>query len=252
MNAIRFIIIYLFRRGIMIDRYIIGLLALLLIADISFAHSECQDKRTLQVNGKGEVMIKPDIAFIAISVETDSDSAFSASNENAKKMQRVVKEIKLAIGKDDKISTSGYNLSPRYEYNKSARQSELIGYRASNRLNIETKKIKKLGEIIDKSISAGANKVDSLSFGSSNSDESRRQALANAVKDARKTAQIVADASGVKLLKILTISPSYNYPIPLRRDFAVAGKMAMESAPTQIEAGELTITANVNIVFEIE
>ncbi len=62
----------------------------------------------------------------------------------------------------------------------------------------------------------------------------------------------MANASGVKILKILNISPSYNYPIPLRRDFAISGKMAMESAPTPIEAGELTVSANVNMVFEIQ
>jgi uncharacterized protein YggE len=220
--------------------------------NLSFAHTEQEQKQKLQVSGKGEVMVKPDIAFITVSVETDAATASEAAQQNANKMQKVLKEVKSTIGKEDKVTTIGYNLSPRYEYNKTTRQSELIGYRASNRLNVETKRINKLGEIIDKSINAGANKVDSLRFGTSKQDDYRREALVKAVQDAKKTAEIVANASGVKLLKILNISPSYHYPIPLRRDFAVAGKMAMESAPTPIEAGELTVTANVNMVFEIQ
>lgn len=218
----------------------------------SIANAEQEQKQKLQVTGKGEVMVKPDVAFITISVETDAATASEASQQNANKMQNVLKVVKSTIGKEDKVTTVGYNLSPRYEYNKTTRKSELIGYRASNRLNVETKKIKKLGDIIDKSINAGANRVDSLRFGTSKQHEYRREALVKAVQDAKKTAEIVASASGVKILKILNISPSYNYPIPLRRDFAIAGKMAMESAPTPIEAGELTVSASVNMVFEIE
>ena len=47
-----------------------------------------------------------------------------------------------------------------------------------------------------------------------------KQALAKAVKDAKTTAETVANAAGVKITTIYQISPSYNYPIPVYRDFA--------------------------------
>ena len=211
-----------------------------------------QEKRTLQVNGSGEIMVKPDTAFINISVESNAKTAAAASKENAEKMQNVTKIIRSIISKDDKISTSGYTLSPVHEYNSSAKRSELTGYRAFNSLSVETKELDKLGNLIDSSIKAGATNINSLSFGTSNNDEYRRQALVKAIQDARKTAEIVASASGVKILRINSISPSYSFPVPLRRDFAVSSKMAMEAAPTPIESGELTVNANVNIVYEIE
>ena len=217
----------------------------------SIANAEQEQKQKLQVTGKGEVMVKPYFLFSKISVEKDAATDAKASKKNVNKMHDVLTVVKTTIGKEDKVTTIGYNLSPRYEYNKTTRKSELIGYRASNRLNVETKKIKKLGDIIDKSINAGANRVDSLRFGTSKQHEYRREALVKAVQDAKKTAEIVASASGVKILKILNISPSYTYPIPLRREFAIACKMAMDSAPTQFESCYPTVTDRVNTVLEL-
>jgi len=216
------------------------------------SHAQQSEKRTLQVNGSGEIMAKPDTAFISISVESNAKTASAASMENAEKMQNVTKSIKAIIGKDDRVTTSGYTLSPVYEYNSSTKRSELTGYRAFNSLSVETKELGKLGKLIDSTIKAGATNINSLSFGTSNNDEYRRKALVKAVDDARKTAEIVASAAGVKILRISNISPSYSFPVPLRRDFAVTSKMAMEAAPTPIESGELTVNANVNIIYEIE
>ncbi len=235
----------------------VSLIALLLMMILfpltNSLHAQQSEKRTLQVNGSGEVLVKPDTAFISISVESNAKSASAASKENAEKMQNVTREIKSIIGADDKITTAGYTLSPVYQYNNSTNKSELTGYRAFNSLNVETKKLDKLGTLIDSTINAGATNINSLSFGTSNNDGYRRQALVKAVEDARKTAEIVASASGVKIARINSISPSYSFPVPLNRDFTVYGKAAMESAaPTPVETGELTVSANVSIVYEIE
>ena len=78
-----------------------------------------------------------------------------------------------------------------------------------------------------------------------------KEALAKAVKDAKTTAETVANAAGVKITTIYQISPSYNYPVPVYRDFAES-KMAAAPPPTPIEAGEISIKASVKMVFGIE
>ena len=222
------------------------------LSPLAFADDDDEIIPKLQVSGKGEVMLKPDTAFINITVETNAATASQAAQQNAARTQKVLEAVKSVIGKEDKVTTAHYNLSPIYEYNKTTKKSELTGYSASNSLNVETKRIKKLGVIIDKSISAGANNVGSINFSASEQDSFRKEALVKAVKDARKTAEVVAGAAGVKLLRILNISPSYHYPGPIRRDFKIANTMAAESVPTPIEAGELTVSANVSMGFEIE
>ena len=98
----------------------------------------------------------------------------------------------------------------------------------------------------------GANRIDSLSFDTDKRDEYRKQALVKAVQDARETAEIVANAAGVSTVKILQISPSYDAPIPVYKDLAVARELAAAPPPTQIEPGELVVNATVNIIFEIK
>ncbi len=57
----------------------------------------------------------------------------------------------------------------------------------------------------------------------------------------------------MKITRILQLSPSYDYPVPVYRDYAMSAREgAAPPPPTPIEPGELTINATVNIVFEIE
>ena len=228
------------------------LAATFLINDLTFSQTVDNEKNTLQVSGKGEITAKPDKANITISVETTNQNASTAVKENSEKMNKVMEQLKSQIGKNDKISTTGYNLSPIYTYDEKTRKSELSGYRVSNSIVVESKNLGIVGKLIDSATQAGANRIESLSFDTDERDEYRRQALVRAVQDARETADIVANAAGVKIVKIIQISPSYEIPIPIYREFAVTAKAAPAPPPTQIEPGELTVSASVNIVFEIQ
>ncbi len=231
------------------------LFSLILIFSISrssFAQTPQVEKNTLEATGRGEVKIKPDVAYITFSVETSAKKASDAVKANADRMTKVINNLKSQISKQDKISTTGYQLYPVYEYNEKIRESELTGYRATNQVVVETKNLNGLGKLIDSATKVGANRVESLSFGTDRREEYRRQALDKAVQDAKETAETVAKAAGVKIARIHRISPSYDVPVPVFRDFAGAEKMAVESAPTPIEPGELTVSATVSIVFEIE
>jgi len=167
-------------------------------------------------------------------------------------MKNVLDKLKPQIGKSDKISTTGYQLYPLYEYNDRTKKTELTGYRASNEVVVETHNLNDLGKLIDSATQVGANRIENISFGSDKREEYRKEALVKAVQDAKGTAEIVANASGVKIVRILKISPSYEVPRPLYREFGAQKLAAMEAAPTPIEPGELTVTATVNIVFEIQ
>ncbi|MGH7791924.1 MAG: SIMPL domain-containing protein, partial [Thermodesulfobacteriota bacterium] len=187
-----------------------------------------------------------------LAVENSAKTASEAAKQNAEKMNSVIGQLKTLISKEDKISTAGYQLFPVYEYDEKTRRSVLTGYRASNQVVVEIKNLSQLGKLIDSSTQVGANRIDSISFGTEKKDEYRRQALVGAVGDAKATAETVAKAAGVRIVKIVRISPSYEVPGPVYRDFLQAKVAAAESAPTPIEPGELTVSATVNIVYEIE
>jgi uncharacterized protein len=235
-----------------LSRQFILLLFIFLISNLAFAQTERYEKSTLEAVGKGEVKIKPDVAYLTLSVETTAKKASDAVRDNAEKMKNVLDKLKSQIGKEDKITTTGYTLSPIYEYNDKIKESQLTGYRASNGVVVDIKNLDNIGKLIDSATQVGANRVDSLSFDTDKREEYKRQALAQAVQDARVTADTVARASGVKIVRILRISPSFEVPRPVVRELGFAKMAATQAAPTPIEPGELTVSATVNIVFEIE
>ncbi len=231
---------------------LVNVLLMILISDQAFAQTGMYEKNTLEITGRGEIKIKPDVAYLTLSVETTAKKASDAVRENAERMKNVLDKLKPQIGKSDKISTTGYQLYPLYEYNDRTKKTELTGYRASNEVVVETHNLNDLGKLIDSATQVGANRIENISFGSDKREEYRKEALVKAVQDAKGTAEIVAGASGVKIVRILKISPSYEVPRPLYREFGAQKLAAMEAAPTPIEPGELTVSASVNIVFEIQ
>ncbi len=219
----------------------------------SYAQSGKYEKSTLSITGKGETTTIPDSAYINIAVESTADTASGAVKNNAEKTNKVMEAIKAGLGKDDKVSTAGYSLSPVYEYNNETKKSEFRGYRAANRIMVETTNLNDLGKLIDSVAQAGSNRIDSLTFDTTERESYKKRALTMAVEDAKATAETVAKAAGVRIVKILSITPSSDFPMPIYRDHEFRGKMALaEASPTPIEPGELTVNASVNMVFEIE
>ncbi len=232
------------------------LFALLLLTFVVGYASNAQDthneKRTLSVTGSGKVDAAPDVAYLTLSVETLAKNASQAVKDNSGTTNKVIEAIKAKLGKDDKVSTAGYSLAPVYEYNNQTNKTDFKGYRASNRIIVEAHNLKEIGNIIDSTAEAGLNNVESLSFDTTKRDEIRREAIVEAVRDAKATAETLSKAAGVTITKILQLSPSFDYPVPVYRDYALAKEASPAAPPTPIEPGDISVSASVSIVFEIE
>ncbi|GIW46856.1 MAG: putative conserved lipoprotein LpqG [Deltaproteobacteria bacterium] len=233
--------------------YTVFLCILALITNTTQAQQiqNATQKSTLKVTGKGEVKVKPDVAYLRLSVETTSPRASEAVYQNAEKMEKVIDKLGSLIGKEDEISTTGYNLSPVYQYDEKTRRSVLTGYRVLNQVEIETSRLNDIGKLIDSAIQSGVNRVESVRFDTRKKSDYKKQALVKAVNEAREIAEIVASASGVKIVKVLRISPSYESPIPVYKEITPARGIPSEIT-TPIEPGEVTIQASVSILFEID
>ncbi len=225
---------------------IISAAALMLCLSVApLARAAEQAPPRLEVVGSGVVYAKPDIAVLSFAVETNRPRAADAVVENAQKADTLLKALKNLMGKEDKIQTSGYSVHPVYNQGDRLRPS---GYRVSNRVVVETRQIENVGDFIDAAASSGSGSMGSLQFRSSQEAEYQRQAAAQAVGRARETAETLAKAAGVSLKSIRQIRymPQGR---PMARFMAEA---AVARAQTPIEPGELTIEAEVTMVFEIE
>jgi hypothetical protein len=204
--------------------------------------------RLISVTGEALLQVKPDMAAITFGVQTQAATAQDAQKDNAGRMTAVINAlVAKGIAKDD-IQTSNFSLHPVYEW-QGERDSKqvLVGYRCSNNVIVRLKDIANIGPVIDAATEAGANNIGGISFGLLDPKPQQDALLAEAVKNAREKAEIMAKAAGVNIISVYTISDGYSNVSPV-----VERSMMMDSAKgasTPIEPGSLTIRASVQVQY---
>lgn len=216
-----------------------------------------REPRVLSVNGMGIVQRQPDRAVVLVAVESRANTAQAAAAANARKMDAVYAALRKMGIVPPKVSTISYELQPQYSQPSERRAEpfvpQIVGYVAINMVRVETDSVQRAGAIIDAVIPAGANRIANLSFELRDPEAARLEALKIAVQKARTEAEVVATAAGQRLGQPQSISSSSGYqPMYRRMEMAQDMAVAAPSAPTPIEAGSLTVTANVNIVYLLE
>jgi uncharacterized protein YggE len=196
----------------------------------------------------------PDLVIVAVAVETTAPKAADAVSENATRSAKVAAAVKTFLKKEDKLTTTRYSLEPRYEQAKPGQPGEprIIGYVAHNEVQVETHEIDSAGALIDSAIGAGANRVSSLQFTLSNRNAQLRSALEKAGAEAQAQAESIATALGVKLQRVVSASTS-TAPIVQPRLFEGRAMSAMAaSPPTPVEPGTVSVSASLQVTYEIE
>ncbi|MBR2179239.1 MAG: SIMPL domain-containing protein [Selenomonadaceae bacterium] len=204
---------------------------------------------TLSVNGEGIVEAAPDRAAISIGVVTQDKDASRAQSANAKAAQDIINSI-VALGVERKnINTSDYTFRPTYRQDAN-RQNILNGYEVRNTVHVVLDNLDLVGKVIDTALNHGANNIDSLDFGIKNRKKLQDEALVLAIRDARQRADLVARELGKSIVGVKDISINTGGVGAMRMNkmYAMA-EMASMDAATPIEAGTLTCSASVHIVF---
>lgn len=233
---------------------VVALLALVVSACGPTAVSQAAQPplRSISVSGAGTANLVPDIAYIYVGVHTEKPSASEAVAENNAQTQTMIQSLR-DFGIDAKdIRTTNFSIYPfdKYDPLTGASTGEKY-YSVDNTVYVTVRDLDKLGELLDTVIAAGANTVNSVQFDVANKDEALKQARADAVKDAMAKAQELADAAGVSIGEIQTISfqDSVYYPV---MDGRGGGGAASEAAAVPIQPGQLTFTVTVNVTYEIK
>jgi uncharacterized protein YggE len=206
------------------------------------------------VAGDSTVRARPDTANVTVAVITQGQTALAAQQENARKTDAVVRAVKAAAGAGAEVETSGYSLQPQYTY----RQNEpplIQGYQARNGVNVTLSDLTRVGAVVDAATSAGANNVDGISFTLRQDKTARDQALAEATREALRKAQIIAQALGGRVARILEVQEATGNtrPVPIYKTetMARAAGADVNFVPTPVEIGTLDIRAQVTLVAEI-
>lgn len=211
----------------------------------------------ITVNGTGEVRVSADTAIISLGV--------NARDKDVLKAQQRVNETIAAIRtalieqgvKEENINTDFINIYPLYDYSND--QEQLAAYNASSTLAIKVTDMESIGTLIDVCFAAGANTLNGISFSASDTEEAKTEAMKKAVTDAKKKAEILAEASGLKITGIEIISEGgvYSYQNNVGNVYSRTTGMeepaeVEEDSGTVVQSAKLIVSASVSITFEAE
>jgi uncharacterized protein len=209
--------------------------------------AETSSPPSISVDADGKVMATPDLARLTLEVETQAATAAAAGQENAKQANAVLAAVKHVLGPEDKLRTLGYRLLPVHAYKDKSSPPEIKGYRAVNQLEVKVLDVARLGTVIDTAMKNGATRVNGPYWSHSRLEELQRQAAVNALERARRLAEALAQAAGLKIKGVDKISTGISFIAP--RAAGDPRLMAKEASTTPIEVGEEEVRAHIQAVF---
>jgi uncharacterized protein YggE len=238
-----------------ISTFILSLLVFnmvgLVVADDSA--TALKDRRTVTVQGEGKVQAVPDIASLTVEVSQEGPDLDAVTAQVRREMMKVLSAIK-DQGIDDKdVQTQIFNVRPKWIYDKRT-NPQRDGYTVTNRVAVKVRDLKKVGKVLSSVLGSGATTVNGPDFDVDNHQIFERKALAFAYEDAHAKALALAEAAGVHLGDILSMSPgTIGWPGPPRPLMMRA--MAMPAAVQSeepVSAGEQTLSATVTVVYALQ
>lgn len=203
----------------------------------------------LTMSGTGSVAIRPDMATVSIGVEVTGPTADRALRANSAQMNKVLEVLRGFGLEEADIRTQNLGLNPRFRsrQNNNNEALQIIGFVVSNTLNVRVRDLPKLGAILDGVVQSGANRIFSIRFDVSDPNVALDRARAAAVVDARHKAEIYAQAAGVAIGPLLSLSEGGG-AVPQYRERASA--LAMDAVP--VAEAEVEISATVVLRFAIK
>ncbi len=233
-------------------------LALALIACLACS-AMAEDAREIHVAGNATVALAADTASLQIGVFTRMESVREAQTENARLMAAVMEAIHGQGVEDKDIITSQFNVYTDYEYgvDGAGREKRTLFYQVQNNVTVTLHDLSMIGAVLDAAMEAGANTSYGISFSSTQANEAYLKALARAVEDASRKAEVVAGAAGVRLGKLMRITTDQSGDYRAREAAAgITNSYLYEEAKaadfgTSITGGDVTVSASVVLVYSM-
>ena len=213
---------------------------LLMVAFASPVLAQDAAPRQITVTGTGEVAAAPDMATIRLGVTHQAEVAQAAMDATSGAVSRVLERLD-ALGLEPRdVQTANLILNPLWsgQYSSGEAAPEITGFVASNTIAVRV--------VLQAVLEDGANTFDGLQFSMQEPKPLENEARRKAVEDAMEKAALLAEAAGVTLGPVQSIS-----------DHGGGGPVMMEMASARmgsgvpVAAGEVTVSASVSMVFGI-
>ena len=167
----------------------------------------------VQATGEATASAKPDQAKIEVGVTTQGPNAAAVAAQNARQVDAVLAQVRPTLGDAGEIKTISYSVTPNYTYPKAGGQPTIAGYTASNIVEVTVNDLAQAGKVIDGATQSGANNIHRLQFTLKNHQPLRAQALRDAARQARASAEAMAAGLGLKISRVLSIEEGAAAPV---------------------------------------
>ncbi|MBA4453769.1 MAG: SIMPL domain-containing protein [Nitrosopumilaceae archaeon] len=217
-------------------------------------------EKVISVTGTATTSVDPDLLVITFGVETQEKSARDALVANSESMTSIVDTLNSLGISEDEISTSRISIYPIYDNYRDPKTEkytqELIGYRVTNTISVETNQLDKAADIIDGGVSSGANRVENVSFTLSPQKqiEVKDDLLGQAVINAKKKAENALAPLNHKIIGVKAVTLSEFGMPPPTPVFSTAGSFAEDASfksSTPVFTSDQDITTSASVIFLI-
>lgn len=223
------------------------------LKNYSYIGQSPEFKDRVTVDGTGKVTATPDIAVINIGVTTEKATVVAAQKENTDKINAIIKSLRDEFKIDEKdIKTSQYNINPKYDWTGSSQR--IIGYAINQSTEIKIRNFDKIGDILAKATTLGANNVSGPQFTIDDPEKFKEEARKKAIDQAKEKAKVLSQQVGIKLGKIVNFSEG-GQGMPIIYDsyaLGLGGAMEKSAPAPDIQAGSQDVVVNVSISYEVK
>jgi uncharacterized protein YggE len=219
----------------------------------------------VRVNISESLRTPPDEASMTVGTQAKAPTATDAVAANKVKTEKLLATIRAAGIRERDIQTQGIQLQPDYRWDNvpggQGRQT-LVGYIASNSVQIKTRNIDSLTSLLDALTSAGADSVYGPNFGISDPAPLRREARVRAMERGAAEATEYARNNGYSKVRLLSVEEGVSYR---GTDVIVTGqRIAPVAAPPPppppaperdngiVAPGQLETSVSLNLLYRME
>ena len=210
-----------------------------------------QSDRVVTMSGQSDVSMAPDQAWVTVGIEARAPKPQEAQQRAAEVMNRVHAQLAALGIPEPAIRTVSFNLNADWSYANNKRT--LRGYIVTNLVEVRVDDLTKVADVLDRSIASGGNAIHGVRWDIKEREQVERDALRQAVEDAKQRAAVAVAAAGARLGAVVTISEQRMDYQPQRDMMLQRAEVGMEaSASTPISPGELRVRSMVTVSFRIE
>jgi uncharacterized protein YggE len=206
----------------------------------------------LQVDAQGEHRARPDVMTVTAGVITTGKTAREALAANSELANRLIDAVRRAGVEPRDVRTAELSVDPQFsEGDRSGndnRVPRILGYTASNRLELRLRDLGKASDIVDALFAAGANSVRGPVFSLADPKPAQREARRSAVATAREEADTYADALGMRVARVLRVSERGGFETRDGENIIVTGSRVSR---TPVKPGELSTRIDILIDYAL-